>query len=217
MTLKSDRPTCSTNTPSSDSHSDETPEFSQDEIFHILQTNRRRAVIRYLLDKEDSVKMRDLAELIAAKEHETTVTALTSTQRQRVYIPLYQEHLPKLDKKEIIEYEQSRGIVRPTDKLEAFRPYLEVPNERDDGDQSGTTSRHSSMTETASDYYVIALCASSGLLAASVIGLLPISGQTLATLTLLLFTVVTFVTSFSVPHSSSAADESSSTILTYQE
>lgn len=70
--------------------------------------------------------MGDLAEIVSAKEHDVTVAELTSTQRQRVYIPLYQKHLPKLDKKGIIEYNQSRGVVRPTDRLEIFRPYLEA-------------------------------------------------------------------------------------------
>lgn len=117
---KTDRPSNSPGTPSSDAEPDEPPELSEDEIFHLLQTSRGRDVIRYLLDKKKPVKMGDLADIVSAKEHETAVAQLTSSQRQRVYIPLYQTYLPKLDKKEIIEYKQSRGIVRPTDRLEIF-------------------------------------------------------------------------------------------------
>lgn len=75
--------------------------------------------------------MGDLVDVVSAKEHETTVAELTETQRQRVYIPLYQEHLPKLDTKGVIEYNRSRGIVRPTDQLEVFRPYIEAADPPD--------------------------------------------------------------------------------------
>ena len=125
---KTDRPDSSSDKPSSDVEWDEMPELSEEEISHLLQTSRRRDVVSYLLDNEGPIKMGDLAEIISAKEHETTVAELTSIQRQRVYIPLYQKHLPKLDKKGIIEYKQSQGIVRPTDRLEVFRPYLESAN-----------------------------------------------------------------------------------------
>ncbi|NUC70823.1 hypothetical protein HTZ84_00600 [Haloterrigena sp. SYSU A558-1] len=100
--------------------------LSPDETFHILQTFRRRESIRYLLERDGPVKMRDVAEHVAAREHKTTVAELTSAQRQRVYIPLYQSHLPKLDTAGVIEYDKPRGIVRPTERLESFRPYLEA-------------------------------------------------------------------------------------------
>lgn len=82
--------------------------------------------------------MGELAEIVSAKEHETTVAELTSTQRQRVYVSLYQNHLPELDTKGFIEYNQSRGIVRPTDRLEVFRPYLEAADPIDDLDRADT-------------------------------------------------------------------------------
>lgn len=100
--------------------------LSPDETFHILQTFRRRESIRYLLREDGPVKMREVAEHVAAREHETTVARLASAQRQRVYIPLYQSHLPKLDTAGVIEYDKPRGIVRPTKQLESFRPYLEA-------------------------------------------------------------------------------------------
>lgn len=112
--------------PSSDGEPDGISKLSKDETFHLLQASRRRDVIAHLLDNDEPIKMGDLAEIVSAKEHDTTVAKLTSTQRQRVYIPLYQEHLPKLDRKGIIEYNQQRGIVRPTDRLDSFRPHLEA-------------------------------------------------------------------------------------------
>lgn len=131
MIIDTDRLFCVPDSSSSDSPSDAPSKLSSNEVFQILQTNRRRDVIDYLLAKEGPVKMGHLAEVIAAKEHETTVAQLTPTQRQRVYISLYQTHLPKLDEKGIIDYNKPRGIVRPADRLELFQSYLEAANSRD--------------------------------------------------------------------------------------
>lgn len=102
------------------------PALTTDKIFHILQNDRRRNVLRYLRGTDEPVRMRDLAEQVAAWEHDTTVQGLSSSQRQRVYIPLYQSHLPKLDKEGVINYQQSRGIVERTSLADLFDPYLEA-------------------------------------------------------------------------------------------
>lgn len=111
--------------------------LSKDETFHLLSNQRRRNALWYLRDHDGAVSMRDLAEWIAAQEHETTVAQLTSDERQRVYIALYQSHLPKLADYGVIEYNQSRGIVRRTPLAEQLDPYLEV--RADDTDAAGET------------------------------------------------------------------------------
>ncbi|WP_144905700.1 DUF7344 domain-containing protein [Halobellus captivus] len=111
--------------------------LSEDDIFHVLQNERRRLVLKYLEGRDGEVRMRDIAEQVAAWEHDTTVQALTSTQRQRVYIPLYQNHLTKLDDKGIIEYNQSRGIVKRTplaDELQAYLDPFEVESDNADAE-----------------------------------------------------------------------------------
>lgn len=98
--------------------------LSDDKIFHLLQNERRRAVIRYLRDVDGTVSMRDIAEQVAAWEHDTSIAALDSDERQRVYIPLYQNHLPKLDEEGVIEYNQSRGTVERTSVADQLETYL---------------------------------------------------------------------------------------------
>ncbi|WP_266081769.1 DUF7344 domain-containing protein [Haladaptatus caseinilyticus] len=100
------------------------PELSKDKIFHLLQTPRRRYVLRYLQEYDGTVQMRDIAEQVAAWENNTTLQELTSDQRQRVYIPLYQSHLPKLDEEGIIQYDQSRGTVKRTEVADQFDQFL---------------------------------------------------------------------------------------------
>lgn len=108
---------------------DETNTLTKDKIFHILQTQRRRHALRYLKEHDTPVEMRDLAEQVAAWENDTTVQALASNERQRVYIALYQSHLPKLDEEGIIEYNKSRGIVERGQLADEFDPYLGPSND----------------------------------------------------------------------------------------
>jgi hypothetical protein len=97
----------------------------RDELFHLLQNERRRAVVRYLRGVDGPVSMREVAEQVAAWEHGTTVAALTSDQRQRVYIALYQSHLDALDAAGVVEYNKPRGVVEPTPLVEYVAGYVE--------------------------------------------------------------------------------------------
>jgi hypothetical protein len=111
-----------------------------DDVFHLLQNERRRRVIEYLREHEggstEGVDMRDVVEDIAAREHDTSVDLLSSDERQRVYIALYQSHLPKLDDHDVIEYDQDRGWVRLAPGGEQTFPYLDLG----DGDREAEGS-----------------------------------------------------------------------------
>lgn len=100
--------------------------ISKDVAFHLLQNSRRRAVLRYLIERdEDVISMREVSEQVAAWENDTTVAGLSSDARQRVYIALYQSHLPKLDENGVIEYDRDRGTLSPLPLLAVFEPYLD--------------------------------------------------------------------------------------------
>ena len=100
--------------------------IDKDDLFHLLQNSRRRAALRYFAASPDreAFDMRTLAEEIAAWENGIPVQQLSSDQRQRVYIALYQSHLPKLDDYGVIDYNQSRGVIKPTALTALFEPYL---------------------------------------------------------------------------------------------
>lgn len=126
-------------TPDEEVGATKTPDLSRDQIFHLLQNQRRREVLRYLRDAdEERVRMRDIAEAIAAAEHETSVEALSSKQRQRVYVPLYQNHLPKLDADGVLNYDQDRGIVERAPAAEQLERHL-WPSETPSDDVDDTT------------------------------------------------------------------------------
>jgi hypothetical protein len=123
------------------------PTLSKDDTLHILQNERRRRVLQYLSEADGAVDMRDIAEQVAAWEHGTTVQQLTSDQRQRVYIALYQSHLPKLADFGLITYNRSRGVVERTPLADQISWYL-------DGDETSERPRPVSSHDKWVRYYV---------------------------------------------------------------
>ena len=99
-------------------------EPSLDAIFGVLKNSRRRQVLRYLRENGSEATISDLAEHIAAAENGTTRNQLTSSQRKRVYVGLYQCHLQKMDEAGVVDYNQSRGHVELTDQADRFEEYL---------------------------------------------------------------------------------------------
>lgn len=154
--------------------------LSKDDVFHVLQTRRRRDVIRFLLDSDDPVRMSAVTEAVAASECETTVEDLTSAQRQRVYISLYQSHLPKLDRMGVIEYDQDQGIVRSTGLVTTFEPYLDGRVPAGGAATAGNTQRDTS-------YYLGASGVSVTILALTAIGQLTVPGFVLGAVVVGLF------------------------------
>jgi hypothetical protein len=106
----------------------ETPEgdvdIGLDEIFGMLKNRRRRAVLRYLTTGGEQVRIGELAEEIAARECDKSVPQVTSTERKRVYVALYQCHLPKLSDVGAISYNQPRGTIAPGSNFDIFGHHL---------------------------------------------------------------------------------------------
>lgn len=95
-----------------------------DEIFEILSSQRRRMVLYYLRQNDQTGTMKDLARQIAAWENDVPIEDLTSQQRKRVYVSLYQTHLPKLADTGLIDYDSDAGDVRLTDRATDMDAFL---------------------------------------------------------------------------------------------
>lgn len=104
-------------------------ELSLDQTFDILQNKRRRHVLRYLWQNDGETTMGTLAEHIAAIENDTTVASLSSAQRKRVYVALYQTHLPKMNSYDVVEFDRDRKTIRSGPNTEKPRSYLEDTSE----------------------------------------------------------------------------------------
>jgi len=112
---------------------DDADALSLDLVFEILKNSRRREVINYLREHDDRerIALGELAEHVAAIENDTTTDALTSSQRKRVYVGLYQCHLPKMDDMGVVDFNQDRGHVALAANVDLLTEYLDRPAEDD--------------------------------------------------------------------------------------
>lgn len=106
-----------------------TPSLSKDEVFSLLSVERRRRTLEYLRRTNDGTTLSELAEEIAADENDVPVDLISSDQRKRVYIALYQSHLPKLDDAGVVEFEDDRGSVELAGNAVELFPYLDLDPE----------------------------------------------------------------------------------------
>ncbi|QCC52640.1 DUF7344 domain-containing protein [Halapricum salinum] len=101
-----------------------TEELTVDVIFEALKNERRRRVIKYLEAQDGRTELSDVAERIAAEENDKSIQEITYDERKRVYVALYQCHLPKLDDMGIISFNKSRGVMELRESAEQLKPYL---------------------------------------------------------------------------------------------
>jgi len=141
--------------------------LGKDDIYHLLQNSRRRAVVRYFATFDEPASLGELAEQIAAWECDTSVDAVTKDQRQRVYIALYQSHLDKLDAHDVIEYDGTQGAIHTASNFHLLRAYLAA-----DTDDVQVASSESSGLESDVPW-------SSCYLGVAVGGLVPMAGHAL--------------------------------------
>lgn len=93
-------------------------------IFEILKNRRRRRVLRYLLQGDGQSTLSTLAEHLASIENDKPEQLLSSQERKRVYIGLYQCHLPRMDMAGVIEFDRHRGTVELADWATVLTPYV---------------------------------------------------------------------------------------------
>ena len=96
----------------------------KDELYELLSNHRRRYVLHACKQHDGSVTLSELAEQIAAWEHDKTVEKITSAERKRVYTSLQQTHLDRLAEAGMIRYEGD-GI-KLTDEAEGLDVYLDI-------------------------------------------------------------------------------------------
>jgi len=108
---------------------DPTPfrQLSEEELYLILSNSRRRKILEILTSRDSKISINELVEIIAAEEHDKSIDEISSAERKRVYIALYQTHLPKMDRMGVIHYNKKEGII----ELESENDYGELSTKND--------------------------------------------------------------------------------------
>ena len=96
-----------------------------DVVFGILKNERRRLVLEYMAEMDSGTSLSDLAEHIASIENEKPANELGSQERKRVYVGLYQCHLPRMHDSGAIDFDKNRGTVEPGQNIDQFYEYLD--------------------------------------------------------------------------------------------
>ncbi|QSG10748.1 putative trancriptional regulator, ArsR family [Halapricum desulfuricans] len=101
-------------------------ELSRDDAFEILSNRRRRFALHHLQHNGERAELGELSEHVAAWENDSGVQEISASERKRVYTSLQQFHLPKMDDKGVVEFDDREGVVELTAAAEQMDVYLEV-------------------------------------------------------------------------------------------
>lgn len=97
-----------------------------DDVFDILKNRRRRLILQHLINSSEPIALGELTEAIATIENKKSQRAITSVERKRVYVALYQYHLPKMVDAGIINFEKDSGMIELVDTPDHLTRYLEI-------------------------------------------------------------------------------------------
>lgn len=89
-------------------------DVDRDEIFEILSSSRRRRTLYHLHERGGHADLPDIAHDIAIDEHGDPVPDHVE---KRLYISLYQTHVPKLEDTGMIEYDPESREITLTDRI----------------------------------------------------------------------------------------------------
>lgn len=99
-------------------------ELTQAKLFDVFSNARRRRTVQFLNQQGGSCDLAPLVEHVAAWENDTDPDDVTRTQRRRVYISLYQTHLPMLEDHGIVDWDPEGHEIELLPNADRFEPYL---------------------------------------------------------------------------------------------
>lgn len=101
-----------------------TAPVARDTVFEVLSNNRRRFIISTLRQRDDPVELTTLAREIGAHEADIDPSAVDSTEQKRVYVSLYQTHIPKLESAGFVRYDEETRTVAAMPAVTEVDRYL---------------------------------------------------------------------------------------------
>jgi hypothetical protein len=119
--------------------SSEPTQLSLDVVYDILKNTRRRRVLHLLHEDEEGTTLGDLAERIAAIENDKPRTQLDAQERKRVYVGLYQCHLPRMDDAGVVDFDGDRGTVQLGAHSNQVYDHLESAEDESEPDREWST------------------------------------------------------------------------------
>ena len=98
--------------------------LSRTQLRRALENDRRRSVLRSMLETDEPIAVGTLAGQLAEDENDPTLVTTLLELRQRVYVALRRTHLPLLESCGLVVYDRERGLVSPGRELSAIESLL---------------------------------------------------------------------------------------------
>ncbi|MBX0323173.1 winged helix-turn-helix domain-containing protein [Halomicroarcula sp. F13] len=98
--------------------------LSRDTVFEVLSNSRRRFILATLRRRGSPISVSRLARLIGAHEDDVSPSEISASEEKRVYVSLYQSHIPKLEAAGFVEYDEEARSVMETPATAEIDRYL---------------------------------------------------------------------------------------------
>lgn len=103
-------------------------ESTEEMVFSVLATARRREALRYLEANGGETTLPDLTEYLGEQEGRDPDNP---GELKAVYVSLVQNHIPLLEEAGIVRYNKDRRLISLTDRADLVLPYLHVQERRE--------------------------------------------------------------------------------------
>lgn len=106
------------------------PDVPQTEVYDLLASERRRHTLNQLAKADERVTVAELADHVAAAEHNCAPNEVTKEQHKRASVSLVQSHLPRFDEAGVVIYDAEYGTVSRGPQFEyLWQAYCSVRQE----------------------------------------------------------------------------------------
>lgn len=94
----------------------------------LLSSGRRRHTLDCLTD-HGSMALSDLADEVASREYEDTLSQVPGDAVLKIYVSMYHTHVPKLATADVVSYDQEQDLVTPAGNAAPLREFSSAHND----------------------------------------------------------------------------------------
>lgn len=98
--------------------------IESDTVHELCRSRYCRCVLAVLDEERRSLTVNDLTHTILKYNHHTPITEASAERLRQIRRSLYDEHIPKLVSEGVVEFDEGRYHVEPTEKFDQLQPYL---------------------------------------------------------------------------------------------
>ncbi|WP_226004055.1 DUF7344 domain-containing protein [Natrinema salinisoli] len=95
-----------------------------DTVLELCGDEHRRIALATLANEQRSLTVNDLTKAIVKYNHHEPVTEMSEGNLSEIRLSLHHVHLPKIDAAGLVDHDQERGLVEPTERFEQVQPQI---------------------------------------------------------------------------------------------